>query len=411
MKTSLGWLLMLLMMAVRVPSAWADGGYFFGRAGVGYSADQTAILIHDPEAGRQTMILHTGQHWTDPSRKADYAWVVPVPSLMRQADFTTVADGHAAFRHLYEVSEPRARIAHSAGCMYGCGGPASEDGAAKTTAPRVLDAFQVDDYQIQILSADDSRNLQEWLQENGYGVPAEAAPALQHYIDRSWYFTAVKVNLPEPGAASDGDADPGAAPPKSLDPLKMTFTTDRLVFPLRISAVSSRPRQPTEVLLYVLAPYRVETQNFPTVQMPLLRQSFSSVTEFHDCYQREFRSALREAGGRAFVVEYAGPLSSADTGYYPPPSLGWLTEGRHLTRLRTELLPEQMDADVELARAPTDAPFQVVARVRHRTYDGVRLAFLGSLYGMATLNGIRGRRRDRWVRGYLAATLLALLVL
>ena len=94
----------------------ADGGFFFIEAGVGYSAEQQAILIFDPDAQRETLILSTGQDWDSPNKKADYAWVVPVPSLMDREDFTTFADGTTAFEQLYQLTEPRGSI------FQGCSG-------------------------------------------------------------------------------------------------------------------------------------------------------------------------------------------------------------------------------------------------------------------------------------------------
>ena len=47
----------------------------------------------------------------------------------------------------------------------------------------------MDRYDIRVLSADDSHNLQQWLDTNGYGFSTQAQPALDYYIGKNWYFS------------------------------------------------------------------------------------------------------------------------------------------------------------------------------------------------------------------------------
>ena len=185
----------LPLIAVLLPasaSTGADGGFFFARAGIGHSADQRAILFYDPYASRKTLVLATGQDWDDPQTRADYAWVVPVPTQMEQDDFTVLEDGLHLFAELDDLTEPRARIWRTPGC--GCAGPASSGDAGQPLGVSELSAFAVEQYQIHILSATESRDLQGWLQENGYAFSADSVPILQHYVDRGWYFAAVRVS-------------------------------------------------------------------------------------------------------------------------------------------------------------------------------------------------------------------------
>jgi len=97
-------LLSLILFLLAASLARADGGFFFAESGIGHSADQQAILFFDPDEERQTMVLLTGQDWESPSARASYAWVVPVPSLMRREDFTVLEDGRLAFDEL--ASQP-----------------------------------------------------------------------------------------------------------------------------------------------------------------------------------------------------------------------------------------------------------------------------------------------------------------
>ena len=391
--------------------ARADGGFFHAEAGVGYSADQQAILVFDPEAGRETMILSTGQDWDDPNRKADYAWVVPVPSLMREEDFTLFEEGEEAFERLYHLTEPSAFFSVPGGC--GCV-PAGPGDASELAGVTELVSFEMDEYEIHVLSAEDSPKLQNWLQERGYAFPSEAVPVLQYYINKDWYFTAVKIGLPQ-SAEEDGVSKKAVAQPSSKR-LQMTFDTPRCVYPLHISSVSSRAGKHTGILLYVFAPYRVWARNFITLQMTKPARTYSTVEEFQTVYREEFADLLETADGRAFVTEYAEDFSDSYHFSYALKPLHPLLDqhnARFLTRLRTELLPEDMDADVAFIRAPSDSSFEISARIKpsgnphggHKTQLAVVSGLV--LFFVLTMQLPQPMRR----RLYLAGMVVAMLVL
>lgn len=276
-------------------------------------------------------------------------------------------------------------------------------------------SFEMDEYEIHVLSAEDSPKLQNWLQERGYAFPSEAIPVLQYYIDKDWYFTAVKIGLAQ-SAGEDGVSKNAAVYP-SPKRLQMTFDTPRCVYPLYISSVSSRVRKHTGILLYVFAPYRVWARNFITLQMTEPVRTYSTAEEFQAVYREEFADLLETADGRAFVTEYAHDFS--DFSYRQAYDFGPLHplldqhNARFLTRLRAELLPEDMDADVAFIRAPSDSSLEISARIDpsgnpsggHRT----RLAIVSGLVLFFALSLQLPRPMRR--RLYLAGMVLVMLVL
>ena len=56
-------------------------------------------------------------------------------------------------------------------------------------------AYTVGEYDIVILSAEQSDGLATWLKESGYNVPSRAADALDPYIKQGMKFFVAKVNL------------------------------------------------------------------------------------------------------------------------------------------------------------------------------------------------------------------------
>lgn len=94
--------------------------------------------------------------------------------------------------------------------------------AAKASAPeavRVLDAKQIGGYDAVVLEADDSIALANWLKDHGY----DARPALQEwlkaYVEAHWKITAFKIAAGEPTVQTDA--------------IRMTFTTDKPMYPYR----------------------------------------------------------------------------------------------------------------------------------------------------------------------------------
>ncbi|HHE64650.1 MAG TPA: DUF2330 domain-containing protein [Bacteroidetes bacterium] len=349
-------------------TALADGGFFYPMAGVGHSADQKAILVYDPDFAKETMILHTEQDWTDSKHKEDFAWVVPEPSLMSQGDFTTLANAEGAFEELYYLTEPRGNIFYEPPVCGGCMRDNAGDEALSGEVT-VVESFQVENYDIQILTSEDSSDMQNWLEENGYSYSEESIPVLDYYIQKDWYFTAVKINM-SPDSASTTISSSTA-----LNPLQMTFSTDNLIFPLHISSASSDPSEKTEILLYIFAPYRVASTNYNTMEMEIRDKTFSSDEDFQDYYNNKFNSLLNGSDGRGFIVEYASPLS------YPPYALEPILEPDkeyYLTRLRTEISPIKMDEDVEFAQAETNEPFIIGMK----TPKPDRFIYLASILGI-----------------------------
>jgi hypothetical protein len=99
--------------------------------------------------------------------------------------------------------------------------------------------------------AGDSGAVAAWLESNGFGLPDGIAAGLAAYTDVGWEVVAARL-------APDGDADLGDG---ALTPLQVTFDTDELVYPMRLSRGADVPQ---EVHLYVLADHKVEPSTHPT---------------------------------------------------------------------------------------------------------------------------------------------------
>ncbi len=114
------------------------------------------------------------------------------------------------------------------------------DGAAGGAPPEVLDVVQLGPIEAVTLAASDSSGLQTWLADNGFALAPAVTALLDGYVERGWYFVALKLT-------GDAPLDGG------LDPLRFTFASDELVYPLELSRAATSPQT---VRLYVFDDHR-----------------------------------------------------------------------------------------------------------------------------------------------------------
>ncbi len=395
-------ILLAAFLVVLVQIAWADGGMFpWLSAGSAASVDQRAIVVFDD--GRETLILQTAYEGDG----SDFAWVIPIPTLLGSGDISTC--DAAVFDELYYLTEPSAYGGgHSAQALCGCGGGGSEGQEFRSV--RVWDTFQVDDYELAILSATESEDLEAWLNDNGYAFPPGHQAELDHYVGAEWFFVAVKISPSVTQDRSDDDLPPDVGggygeEGQEMRPLRLCFATPEPVYPMRISAVSTRDE--VEVLLYVIARYRVTATNYNTQEVALTSE-FSG-DDFPAYYEQQFRSTLAQAGAGSLLVEYAGPLGAYLTDRYGA-ELGLGPGTFYVTRLRTYLRPEHMQQDVLLAQAASDDRFDIRIAAAPDALRP-RLAGVGLLFlAAATLGLVSGDRRAL-LRLLLLAAIIGVLIL
>lgn len=383
----------LLIILYCLP-AGADGGVFWiPGTDAGHSADQRAVLIQDAAAGTETILVST--KYEGPA--ADFAWLVPVPKLPTRDQVGTWPGGEYALEELDRMTAPTTMIATTGG-VAGCGGCASGGSGASNTAAQgveVVDRLSISGMDISLLTATQSADLASWLTDNGYRMPDAATPILDHYIAKQWGFVAVKLNQDRAGSVVSGYFP--------NEPLRITFATDRLVFPMRVSAISAGTQE-SNILLYTIAEHRMRGENVPTVQVTPPGGSFSSPAAFTAAYGQAFDAALNQQGRRALVVEYAGMTTGGG-----PAGLGGLLTAGHsyvLTRLRTRLRPEDMTDDFTFTANDSDEPLAIMASAGggRRPVAGALLCLL-----LAVLTGV-GRARRRGRQALTEALLVGLLL-
>lgn len=110
--------------------------------------------------------------------------------------------------------------------------------------PQVLDTIQLGPLEATTLRATDRNGLRAWLRDNGFVVSAKTNRLFSHYIDKGWSFVAVKLTASEELTGA-------------LDPVRLTFESRDLVYPMRLSAASEEPQY---LRLYVLGEKRMDVR-------------------------------------------------------------------------------------------------------------------------------------------------------
>ncbi|MFF4099625.1 DUF2330 domain-containing protein [Streptomyces sp. NPDC001903] len=240
------------------------------------------------------------------------AWIMPVPGRAT----VELGDGEM-FRQLTWLTRPEFKTRsyfwpRDRDWPFASGSRSVGDAAPGAGAPSVgvVGREQLGDFDVARLTATDPDALRGWLEANGFKLPDGLSAELKPYVDQKWEYVAVRLAPSRPGKTLTG----------TLDPLKIRFDSDRLVYPMRLSRLAKSPQS---LGLYILADHRMEPA-----------------------------SAI---GGAKPKVTFAGEVT-------PEGGLAALTGGKpaFLTAIDQEFPePGRIDGDHEL-RAAADTPYRKV---------------------------------------------------
>lgn len=322
-------LVVLLLLAVQLVSL-ARPAYACG----------CGAMVHDP---RMSMAVHretSAVTWDGKTEQIvmsltvdgtapDAAWIMPVPHR------ATVRLGDPAlFGQLSSLTEPAVAQRHyfwpRSGDWPFAGGSDSAEAplpGARGPGVGVVGRERLGPFDVARLTATDPGALRTWLKSEGFRLPASLSTELRPYVAQRWEYVAIRLAPAETGRPLTG----------TLDPLRLSFASERLVYPMRLSRLAKTPQT---LGLYVLAPHRMEP-----------------------------RSAL---GGARPEVSFAGRITpegavrallrpgrnDGTTGEAHPPHGSGAT---FLTAVEQSFpQPHRITGDHELRRTPRDTPFRQV---------------------------------------------------
>ena len=282
-------------------------GFYVGGAGAEMFNDATqVVLLRD---GTKTVVSMQNRY---AGPLENFALVVPVPQVLMEANVKTLDE--EIFTKIDTLTSPRLveyweqdpcnvnqweREASPTAGGVNNGAVDDADGGGSV----VVEAqFKVGEYEIVILSTEDSTALETWLDANDYSIPDGAAPYFEPYVQSDMYFFVAKVDVDEV-TFKDGQA--------VLSPLRFHYDTADFALPVRLGMINSAGKQ--DLIVYTLGKnQRYELANYPNTTIPTNIEVVDDVrNDFPGFYRSLFERTVKENPGAA-ITEYAWPATGCD---------------------------------------------------------------------------------------------------
>lgn len=302
-------LLAAAMTVIVATTAQAFCGFYVARADTSlFNKASQVVLVRDDD---RTVITMANDFEGDVD---DFAVVIPVPTLIEREQIN-VAD-RAIVEHLDAYTAPRLVEYHDPDpCMRYERYKMSADSAFPQAAIReeakrsaqslgvIIEAsYTVGEYDILILSAEDSGGLIKWLKKNEYRLPRGAEKVVDSYLKQDMRFFVAKVNIEEQSKLGY----------QYLRPLQVAYESNKFMLPIRLGTLNAKGKQ--ELYVYALTRSgRVETTNYRTVKMPSDMDVPEFVQgEFAEFYRDMFARQVVSENERAVFLEYAWDMNWCD---------------------------------------------------------------------------------------------------
>lgn len=309
-------------LAVTTVPASAFCGFYVAMADAKLFNKSSKVVI--ARNGDETAITMASDYEGKPD---EFALVVPVPAFIEKGQISVVdpktldhLDAYTAPRLVqYYDEDPCQRLSRVTALAFDSALPPPAAPAPPPTeypGVKVEARYDVAEYDISILSAEQSDGLIKWLTDNGYKIPTGAEPVIGSYIKQKMHFFVAKVNvkrLNELGRTY-------------LRPLQVRYQTSKFMLPLRLGTVNANG--PQDLIIYALTRRgRVEASNYRTVKVPSdIDVPLFVAKEFPNVYKAAFDRAVARENMHGVFVEYAWDMSWCDPCAAQPMSNNELAE-------------------------------------------------------------------------------------
>ncbi|MDH3601788.1 MAG: DUF2330 domain-containing protein [Candidatus Tectomicrobia bacterium] len=303
-------------------SAEAFCGFYVAKADTKLfnTASKVVMARHEDK----TVITMANDYQGDPS---EFALVIPVPTVLERDQIHVTKP--AIIDHLNAYTAPRlveyfdpdpcqVRLYKSSALP----STAVQESAsvrrdqAAALGVTIEAAYTVGEYDILILSAQESAGLETWLLQNGYTLPDGASPVLAGYLQHGMKFFVAKVNLKT-------HKQQGAT---YLHPLQIAFESNNFMLPIRLGTLNADG--PQELFIFTLTRNgRVELANYQTRKLPSdMAIPIFVKHEFGDFYRALFDRQVQQDRMQSVFLEYAWDMGWCDPCAADPLSVQELRE-------------------------------------------------------------------------------------
>ncbi len=301
---------LMLATGLCVQKSSAFCGFYVAKADAQlFNQASQVILVRD---GNRSIITMSSDFKGDVK---DFAMIVPVPEVLGKNDIR-IANANI-FSLLDAYSSPRlVEYYDNNPCIDYDDYPRTESLKSSAAQPSpvgdvkynkdykvtVEAKYTVGEYDIIILSAQDSGGLEEWLVDHGYKIPEKAKEVLEPYIKSNIKFFVVKVNLQEHSKTGY----------QELRPLQISFNSDKFMLPIRLGMANANG--PQDLIVYSFTQKnKVECTNYRTTKIPSNKNIPLFVkNDFGKFYKDLFTTAWKREGKNIVFQEYSWDLSSSN---------------------------------------------------------------------------------------------------
>ncbi|MBK7307867.1 MAG: DUF2330 domain-containing protein [Chitinophagaceae bacterium] len=296
-------LLIIGAFIVLSPVLFSFCGFYVSKAdGTLKNKTSQVILVRD---GNKSVITMYNDFKGDTK---DFAMVVPVPVVLRKDDIKVVEQ--SIFQRLNDYSAPRLVEYWDQNPCYGnkeedkmSAAPSANEvvvtsafGTKRSAKSVTVEAkYLVGEYDILILSAKESSGLKNWLNENGYKIPADAEEVLDPYIKSNLKFFVVKVNEKEKQKLNNN----------FLRPIQISYNSPKFMLPIRLGMANADGDQ--DLIVYAFTRRgRIESTNYRNADIVSNRNIPLFVQKnFGAFYGNLFTNQWDKEGKSVAFLEYA----------------------------------------------------------------------------------------------------------
>lgn len=226
-----------------------------------------------------------------------FSWIVPVPAVpeidVGSFDFiTTLRDSTVPSYGITTGTNECVGDTNDTGISSGfITDP--DGGGVGDPNPEVLEQATAGAFEYVILQGGTSETMMQWLDDNGYAQSPIAPAIFDAYIDEGSVFVAFRLRH--------------LAGVEDLHPVVIRYEGTEPCIPIRLTAVAAA--EDMDIRALFLGEERVLPTNYRHVRLNQLQLDWlQRAPNYGDVVSR----ALDEAGGRAFITEYAGDTDIVD---------------------------------------------------------------------------------------------------
>jgi len=314
-------ILSLTGMLISAQPTLACGGLFCQNIPVDQAAERIIFTVDPDQVSAYVQINYTGN-------APDFAWVVPVPSVP-EVDVAEMS----SFTELQAATDPVFMLPPPPDCMFndnarlGFAAPVQESAAEQDVT--VFSSGEAGPYAFDVVGTEtgNANALIDWLNENNYRITSEMEPLVFVYVREEMLFLAMKLQ-PDQGV-------------QDIQPVKMTYTTDKPAIPIRLTAVAATPNM--GIYTWIFGRAQVEAQNYASLQISDDDLSMSGPFGGGTNYLQLIATGIDRFEGKAFITEYAQPTSQLSV---VDPLLQELRQRYpYVTRMYGQMSPNEMTLD------------------------------------------------------------------